>query len=87
MRVSCCTFEGGINSVSNCNPKLKFYTCVERKTCGGRELLAASRIIMRDGTFKISPLFLMQLYTIHRSFHGKFLPLVFVLLSHKDEQS
>ena len=86
-RVSCCTFEGGINSVSNRDPKLKFYTCVERKTCGGRELLAASRIIMSDGTFKISPLFLMQLYTIHGSFHGKFLPLVFVLLSHKDEQS
>ncbi len=42
---------------------------------------------MSDGTFKISPLFLTQLYTIHGSFHGKFIPLVFVLLSHKDEQS
>ncbi len=42
---------------------------------------------MSDGTFKVSPSFLTQLYTVHGAFMGKFLPLVFVLLSHKDELS
>ncbi len=51
------------------------------------EILTASKIIKSDGTFKIAPLFLTQLYTLHGSFHGKFVPLVFVLLSHKDKQS
>ena len=42
---------------------------------------------MSDGTFKVAPSFLAQMYTLHGAFHGKFLPLVFVLLSHKDEHS
>ncbi len=50
------------------------------------ELLVRDKfLVVVVSTFKVSPSILTQLYTVHGAFMGKFLPLVFVLLSQKDE--
>ena len=51
-----------------------------------RVLCSASCIFM-DGTFRIVPRIFKQLYTLHASFRGKIMPLVYILLPNKEKET
>ena len=43
--------------------------------------------ILKDGTFKYCPTFFMQLYTIHGTVIGHYMPLVYCLLPNKTQDT
>ena len=53
---------------------------------GNTSVLKASTTWMADGTFKTSPQIFTQIYTLHGAKEEKFLPLVFVLMTHRDAE-
>ena len=48
--------------------------------------LSKADVCYGDGTFKVCPKLLYQLYTIHTEVHGQILPLVFSLLPSKSKK-
>ena len=53
----------------------------------GLTILGECEEILIDGTFKITPIIFTQLYTIHGVYRNGVFPLVFALLSNKQQQS
>ena len=53
----------------------------------GLTILSDCEEILIDGTFKITPIIFSQLYTIHGVYRNGVFPLVFALLSNKQQQS
>ena len=63
------------------NDMVVFATCTNLRT------LAACDIVLMDGTFKSCPRFFMQLYTIFGYANHFYLPLVYGLLSNKEQST
>jgi len=50
-------------------------------------ILAKSKFWVMDGTFKAAPTLMCQIYAIHTSVHGKWVPVVIALLERKTKQT
>jgi len=71
-----------IQGRSQTNSRMIIFTTARNLT-----ILPLFRRWITDGTFYISPLIFSQSYSIHSIIDGKFIPLVFALLSNKDEST